>query len=357
MGLTPSQRRNRRLAAGTALAAVIAAGALGLGIFAKSSDGGATASSIPALVPADADTVVIAPFSEKWWDKVAPMDEPNKKLPELKPAAADLAIENIGYSRSQDTEDHGTPFALPLRLFYVESPTQEDAEKVADWLEHQAASENRTVTVEGDVVVVGSSINSFKPPAESILTLDTYDPDQPADAATMWMNTGREAVSLTGDGDSREARAYADVLANGFGFETGTKWMGTSTDGESWAGEFAAGGVNPESIDFKKAVESLAATEEVLAEVDGPTGKAEVIKPGVGAILDSASFVAGTKHMGTPLETAGTASVKDPLITVTNDVTSWDASISGIQMANENLAERNISANADEMVLSYSYRK
>lgn len=358
MGLTPNQKRNRRLAAaGAALAALVAAGALGLGSYLKSEGAGSEASSIPELVPADADTLVIAPFSAMWWDKVAPMDEPNKMLPELKPAEADLAIEYIGYSRSLDTEDHGTPFTLPLRLFYVETPSEQDAEKVADWLGTQTAAENRTLAIEGDIVVVGSSTTTYKAPAESVMSLEAYDPPRSTGEAAMWMNTGREAVSLTGDGNNGNAAAYASLLSSGFGFETGTKWSGTSTDGKAWAGKFAEGGVNPEAINFEKAVQSLAATEEVLAAVDGPTGTAEVIKPGVSAILESASFIAGGKHMGALNDPAGSTDLKDPLVTVTSDVTAWNAAISGVHMANENLAERTLTATADEMVISYSYAR
>ncbi|MCC3299264.1 hypothetical protein [Arthrobacter caoxuetaonis] len=357
MALTPSQRRNRRLAAGAALAAAaVAAGALGLWV-----TGGktveASASSIPALVPADADTLVIAPFSGSWWEKVAPMDEPNKMLPELDPASAGLDIENIGYSRSVDPEDHGVPFALPLRLFYIESPTGEGAEEVAEWLKDQPAADNRSVAVEGDVVVIGSSTTTYKAPEESVLELEAYDPERREGEATMWMNTGREAVSLTGDGNNDKALAFTEVLSSGFGFEEGTKWLGTSTDGESWSGAFTAGGVNPDAIDFKKAVTVLASTEEVLASVEGPTGTAEVVKPGLGAILETASFIAGTKHMGAFLDEQGSAGLDDPFITVTSDVTAWNAAISGVHMANENLSERTLAANAEEMVVTYSYGK
>lgn len=356
MGLTASQRRNRRLAAAGALAVVIAAGALALGTNLKGSADTEAASAIPALVPAEADTLVIAPFSDSWWDKVAPMDEPNKKLPELEPAAAGLPIERIGYSRSVDTDDHGLPFSLPLRIFYLESSTAEDAAKVAEWIKREPAAENRTVHVDDTVVIVGSStLGEFKKPAQSVLTLEAYSPEQPAGEGTMWMNTGREAVSLTGDGNNDKAKAYAGLLKSGFGFETGTKWMGTSADGASWAGEFTAGGVNPEAIDFKEAAKALSATEEVLAEVDGPTGMVEVIRPGVSAVLDGASFTAGTDHMGELVSAKGVASVEDPLITVVNDVTGWNAAVGGVQQANEDIATRHVSANADEMVISYQY--
>lgn len=355
MALTPAQKRNRRVAAGAALAAAaVAAGALGLWMANGTADE-ASASSIPALVPADADTLVIAPFSGQWWGKVAPMDEPNKMLPELDPASEDLEIENIGYSRSQDTEDHGVPFALPLRLFYIESPTGEGAAEIAEWLKAQPAAENRTVSVEDDVVVIGSSTTTYKAPDESVLGLEAYDPQRRSGEATMWMNTGREAVSLTGDGNNGKALAFSEVLASGFGFEEGTKWLGTSTDGESWAGEFTAGGVDPEAIDFKKALAVLESTEEVLASVDGPSGTAEVVKPGLGAIIESASFIAGTEHMGAVREDSTAPGMDDPLITVTSDVTAWNAAISGIHLANENLSERTLAANAKEMVISYSY--
>lgn len=357
MGLTASQRRNRRLAAGGALAVVLAAGALGLGATMKGqSSAEANASAIPALVPADADTLVIAPFTENWWDKVAPMDEPNKRMPELEPAAAGLPIERIGYSRSVDTEDHGLPFSLPLRLFYLESATAEDAAKVADWIEHEPSADNRQVHVQDTVVIVGSStLGGYEKPAESVLSVESYDPEQPDGEGTMWMNTGREAVSLTGDGNNEKATAYAGLLKSGFGFETGTKWMGSSSDGGSWAGEFTTGGVDPEAINFEEAVKALSATEEVLAEVEGPTGTVEVIRPGVSGILDGASFVSGTKHMGELADAKGVSSVDEPLITVINDVTGWNAAVGGIQQANEDIATRHVSANADEMVISYQY--
>lgn len=359
MGLTAFQRRNRRLAAGALAVVIAAAGALGLsGVLTGSRADDAPASAIPDRVPAGADTLVVAPFSAHWWEKVTPMDEPSKRLDELEPAEADLSIENIGYSRSQAPQDSALPFSLPLRLFYLESPTNEAAEAVAEWLRYEHAAENRSVFVDGTVVVVGSAgMAGYEQPQEPVSALDSYDQDVRDGEASMWMNTGREAASLTGDPDGAEAAAFMGLLENGFGFTAGTKWMGTSADGSAWAGRFAEGGVDPEKISFEQAVASLTATEEVLAAVDGPTGKAEVVSPGVGAVLDSASFVAGTKHMGELIDVKGAASVTEPLITVTNDVTGWNAAVTGILTSQEKIADRHVSANAKEMVVSFTYEK
>ncbi|MCU6480144.1 hypothetical protein [Arthrobacter sp. A2-55] len=309
------------------------------------------ASAIPSLAPADSDTFVVAPYSQKWWATVAAFDDPNKQLLGLDPAASGLNITHIGYSRSTDHAKRDLQFTGALRLFYLESPTAVEAGKVADWLKTSALSEGRRVYIRGTIVVVGGSwLDSYTPPAKTMSSVGQYTARPAGTEATMWMNPSEEASSLTG----RPSARFNAFLSDTTGFTTATTWIGTSTDGATWSGDFTSGGADPKRVNLEKANKALRTAEKTLATVVGPTSTAKIIDPGMSEILDVASFEAGTQTLGKSVDRLDAPAVKDPVVSVVNDVTGWDAAISGISGPRENQGTRILSANEKAMTISYT---
>ncbi|WP_422758823.1 hypothetical protein [Paenarthrobacter sp. C1] len=209
------------------------------------------ATAIPALAPADADTLVLAPYSESWWAKVGAMAPADTRLAELNASSFSGDIKAIGYSRSQDHEKHDIPMTGPSRLFYIEASSTDAAQKIAEWLKSANGFEGRRVFVEGSTVVIGQSwLTSFKAPEQTMAGAGGYAGVLTTTEGSMYRNPDNEVRSLTGPDDTASARALTAVMRNGFGFTEGTTWVGTSPDGTSWSGDFRSGGVDPEQINF-----------------------------------------------------------------------------------------------------------
>jgi hypothetical protein len=315
--------------------------------------------SIASIAPADSDTFVIAPDSKEWWAKVTLMTSPEMLLAELDPEAAGVSIDNIGYSRSPDRIKRDVPMTGPLRLFYAESSSPEAALKVAKWLKEAAGFEGRRVHLSGNIVIVGPSwVADYAPPTESLAKVPGYAMEITSGTAAMWRNVDQEVPALVGDMKSPRAEVMATVLSKGYGFTSGTTWVGTSKGDDSWSGAFKSGGVNPAQLDFKATQSSVMGTQKVLDSVQNRESKWEFLDSGMTELLTDASFVAPSQpqRLGGPMP-ENIPRVKDAVITAVTDPTGVNSAATGISGSLENVATQAVSANKHEMIVSISYNK
>lgn len=364
MTATPTKpRRFIPVAAAAAVAAaVIAAGAVILpAALDRSGESSPAAPAgpavIPALAPADADTFVLAPYSAEWWTKVAAMAPPESRMLESDPVPAGFLLDRIGYSRSPDKEKRDVPMTGPLRLFYLEAPTAEEATRIADWLRTSPGNENRRVHVSDRVIIVTPTwVASYEAPETSIAAVPGYRTDETPGKGTYWMNVDQETASLTGGADEAAAKAATALVRNGLGFAEGTTWLGTSTAGDSWAGRFAAGGVKPENINFDTVKAELASSQEVLSSSKSGNVSYKVLSSSPNQALDVTRITAEGQDgsLGTGKE-ADFPTVTAQVVSATTEVSGWNSALSGKYGTPENVATRNFSANESEMVVSFGY--
>jgi len=361
----PSAHRARRryVWGGSAVVAAAAAVTATMLLMGPAQSGLATAqevphpTTIPAMAPADSDTFVVAPYSKEWWDKVASMTSPETGLVNLDPSKAGGKMLNIGYSRSQDHVTRDVKNTGALRIFYVEAGSDADADAVAQWLREADGFEGRRVFVQGRVLLVLPSWGAqFEPPKETMASVPGYKADITSGTAAMWRNVDKDVSSLVSDPKSPRAEALSTVMTKGYGFRPGTTWIGTSKSGDDWSGSFKAGGVDAARIDFKATQKVLSESEKVLAKYEFKDTSYQFIDKGVGDVLASASFVAPSQtiHLGTDSVSA-VSSVKDPAITARTDVSQFNAAASGIDSTAEKISTQTVSANANEMVISYEF--
>lgn len=314
---------------------------------------------IPALAPADADTFVLAPYSAEWWAKIAAMASPEVRMLEADPVPAGFSVDRIGYSRSPDTGTRDVLRTGPLRLFYLEAPTAEEARKIADWMGSAPGFGNRRIHVVDRVIIVSATwVSSFAAPEKAIAAVPGYRTDETPGKGTYWMNVDQETASLAGQSGEAQVKAASALMHSGLGFSEGTTWLGTSEAGDSWSGRFAAGGVKPENINFDTVRKEVATTDEVLAASKQGNVDYKVLSvTASGALKVSLITAEGQKA---PLGTGDKSTfpqVAAPVVSASTEVTGWDAALSGRYGAVENVESRNISANESEMILSLGYAR
>ena len=355
-----SRRKGLWIGVAAASAAVLGAG-VSIGLTSPGLKGDASAmasgpSAIDTLVPSDADTLVITPAGKDWWPKIQAMAVPESNLGGLDLAAANLEIEHLGYSRSPDHAERELDMAGPLRLIYLETPSTEAAATVGDWMSEAEGFDNRRVYVEGDIVVIAPSwVADYSVPETSLAETEDVGSEVSKGKATLWMNVDQEAASLAVDDAS--AASYTDLMRTAYGFQEGTTWLGLSDDGASWEGKFRSGGVDPEQIDFEGVEERLRSGEVVLQQVVEQQTKYEIIDPGMGAILNISGFSSPTQErsLGGDVSAIDFPQVDDPVVSSYADVSNWNQAITGMGAPREGVSARYISANTDEMIVSFSY--
>ena len=306
--------------------------------------------SITGMVPADADTVVLAPYSAAFWGSVTAMADPETGLASLRPAEG-LSIEAIGYSRSPDHQDRD---GRPLNVFYIESPDGAAAAKVEEWLNDNHSETRRIHRVKDTVVVTETHVLDYKAPKETIAGTKGV-PDKVGEAALMWMDIDGEANTLVADAGKRDS--FKEFMHKGFGFKPGTTWTGTSADGATWAGDFVAGGVDPDQVDFDAAQQALTSDEEIIWNAERGNLHYEMIDPGMSALLNHTQVsVAGKGDMGGDAGKIGFPGVDQPVVEAVNKVAKWHGALTG-DFRNHGLGERFLSANEKSMVVSYTKPK
>lgn len=318
----------------------------------------AVATSIPALAPADSDTFVVAPYSESWWKSVAAMAPAETGVNSLDLAAAGVQIKAVGYSRGTDHEEREVPMTGPLRTLYIEAADPDAAQKLAAWFRSAAGFEGRQVFVHGSTVVVAQSwVKEYRLPEK---TMDTVAEDMgtmSSGRGSMYRSPDLEVKTLAGGESTDHGKAMTAVMRSGFGFTKDTTWLGTSTDGSAWEGDFRTGGVDPEQINFDLARNALEATAVKVAEVVDDNVKYEGFSSRAGEILMTSKFRSAD---GGTLGLAGGSAqvppaVKGEVVSVVSDVTGWSSAASGIYSSRENIETQSVSASEDSMAILLTY--
>jgi len=172
----------------------------------------------------------------------------------------------------------------------------------------------------------------------------------------MYRNPDKEVQSLAGSPDTTSGKALTTVMRNGFGFTEGTTWVGTSSDGTSWAGDFRSGGVDPQQINFTQTQAALDATAVKIGEVVNNNFKYTGYSSGMDAVLTSSTFRApGKGTMGSAQGSGSPVAVKDEAVSAVSDVTAWDAAATGIYSSRENVATQAVSAGEHSMQMTFTY--
>lgn len=358
------RRRLRMAVAGAGIAGVAAA--VGVGLFLgnqAASSGTPQSTSIPAFAPANSDTLVLAPYTSTWWSKVAAMAPRELMLRGLTPPD-DLKLENIGYSRSQDTVERPIPGAL--RVFYIEASDDAEAERVMDWLSTAPGFDHRVVHRDGKVLTITVPwVTDYTAPAQNMASVAGYRSELTDKQASMYFNPKLEVASLTGPAGGEKAKVLTTYMEKGLGFSDDTAWTGTSKDGDSWSGAFVSGGVDPARLNFPEASEALAAQQKIVASYkDRPDGEQQttrsgydILDPGMSVLLGSSTVSAPSQKTilgGTPLP-PDLPKVDGAEVTALQNLNVLDSAASGAQGVSERTLSRSISASRDKMVMSFTY--
>jgi hypothetical protein len=145
------------------------------------------------------------------------------------------------------------------------------------------------------------------------------------------------------------------------GFSADTAWSGTSSDGQSWSGKFAAGGVDASRINFTEASSALMSQRKVLATMDATPGQNtkstyQISDPGVSAVLTTTTVSSPSAgSLGTNALPSNIPTVRDAAMTAVQDLTTWTRAATGDAGASESITSRSMSANGSEMVMSLTY--
>lgn len=346
-------------AAGAAAVVAVAGGAFLL--LAQSNAADAVTTDIATMVPASSGTLVLAPYSKDWWDRVAAMAPRDLMLEGLTPPD-DLGIEEVGYSSGPDPEKREIEGTGPLRVFYIEAQDQEAAERIGSWLEQAPGYDHRIVHRNGRVLSITAVwVKEYAAPAESMASGAAFKPEISDKQAVMWFDPAKDVAALTGSADSDSAKALRTYLEKGLGFSPDAAWTGTSTDGSAWSGKFSSGNVDPARIDFAQASAALM-PKKVLAEIVGPVQEEtrteyRILDPGVGSVLNSSVVTAEgqDRPLGTSAVTPSVKAVAGAKVTVMIDVNDWNRAATGDLAIQESVLTRSLSANGSEMNLQLTY--
>lgn len=350
--------KKKRVWIPAAAAAAIAAG-LTLGGLLPGSPAAAGPSSIPSKAPSDADTLVVAPASGSWWEKVTPLMKPSTELAALDLDDVDAEVEYIGYSRSVNHSQAGQPVYQALRTFYVEASNEQNAEAVAEWLSTAEGSQNRMVETSGDVVLVSSwSDDGYRVPERSMADVMGAD-IAPTGSALMFKAPDSEGAVVTGNPDSDGAQALAALYTKTLGLEPGTTWMGTSRDGLVWKGGYKTGGASADRLDFKGLHDQLESYSEVAYEQKNETGMLQVFMDSPADISMSvfaASPYASGSYGGMPQEIFKEPALARDEVSTLNTMPRFAAAAAGeAQGEDEVLVSLGLSAGEKEMVVTLGY--
>lgn len=359
----PARRTWALAGAAAATAALVVAGGASL-----LTQGGAESapadSTIDQVMPANADTAVIAPPGADWWPKVSAMASPAIRLEALDLATAGVEVTHVGYSRADDTSERiaeeGTPVDFgPLRLLYLETADDGAAEDLAEFMLEAAVNTGARVQVEGSIVIVAPSwADEYAAPAdgESLAGKADLGGQLSAGQAAMWFDPDAEVASLARTPEAVEH--YEGVVRRALGFQEGTTWIGTSADGDSWEGKFETGGIDTSQIDFEAVESDLSETEtEVSKTVMGET-TFQVILGGMADLTVAGGFASATEDRAMGSDPAGRSfqAVQGEQVSSFGDMTEWNAAVEGATTGQrEAVTSRYISANEEEMILSFDY--
>lgn len=320
----------------------------------------AVSTDIASMVPADAGTLVLAPYSSTWWSKVAAMAPRELMLGDLTPPE-DMGIEEVGYSSSPDLVEREIGGTGPLRVFYIEARDEESATRIADWLKEAPGYDHRIIHLNGRILTITATwVKEYEAPEQSMATVSGFKPQLNSTQAAMWFNPAQDVAALTGT-SSETAAALKLYLEKGLGFSPDATWNGSSTDGGSWSGTFGSGNVDPARIDFTQASAALMPTK-VLTEFVGPVTQGtktsyRILDPGVGSVLNASVVKAEGQEaqLGTSAVVPPVKAVPDAKVTAMMNLNEWTRAASGDLSIQESVQSRSLSANGSEMNMQLTY--
>lgn len=352
--MKPMTLRSKRIWIPAAAIAAAAGVALTAGVAAPQD------SRIASLAPADAETLVVAPATGEWWDRVAPLMQPSTRIDGLDPEQAGAELEYIGYSKSVNHAQAGEPHYQSLRMFYVEASDEAGAKATAEWLSNADGFESRKVEVSGDVVIVSNGAGgTFELPDRSVASLIDDDVTPKSASAVMFKSPGAEGHALTGSSDSQGAQAVNEVYAKGLGLEPGTTWLGTSKDGETWEGPYRTGGASAERLDLTGLAKNLDEYAVPVFEAESTSTYYQVFLSSPADIASSA-FIASPHQKSTFGGMPQTGFLEPGLasdeVSTMNTLPKQIATAAGeMQGEDENLQTVGVSAGEKQMVITLGF--
>ncbi len=298
-------------------------------------------STIPSLAPADAATMIITPAGKTWWGSVVAAAPLSYGLAGLD--AATQPIVHYGYTLSPDVVKRDIPLTGPLRLVYLETASVQDADKVGEWVRTARGFEGRRVTVHGTIVIISASWAPQVPaPVASMASNKAFTGGLRTDKAVMFYSPDAEATTLTSTQVGMKSKSLNEFFHTGVGFETGTAWTGTSTDGRIWRGNFSAGGIDVAQVDLMKTEADLKKTSKTLGTLKtNQTPKNgiqySVVDPGDSAILNYSSIrLVGTdKALGSGQVAAEISAPDNAAVTYSTDYSQFFGAATGLEGSSE----------------------
>lgn len=314
----------------------------------------AEASHIPTVVPAQADTVVVAPSSKEWWSNVTNMAPLTFGIHDLDPYSAGLNIDHLGYSRSVDTVKRDVTRTGPVRSVYIESPTEDDAIKVEKWLSSSKGGEGRGVYRSGNIVEVTYNwINSFEAPAQTVASRSDFSMSQDKTKGAMWVNFDNQVDALAGM-DSPNKGLVQEYFQKTFALKSGTAWSGTSTDGVAWAGEYSAGGIDMALFDPDTIRAKLMGTQK---EIGTSTGTVKALSNNLYSLVmhSGVKKTGDSKNNGAVEVPVIDPAVKNEKLRAAIQPSQWNAAVLGLSAQDEGVNTIAFSMSDSEMKVVFRY--
>ena len=355
--LLAQDKKRRYKKAGIIAAAVAVAACLGFVAYNFISTAGADESKILALVPDNADTVVITPSSADWWSDVTNMAPLTYSVNELDPYAAGLQIKHLGYSRADDRAERDVQTSDPLRSIYLESPTEDDSAKVEAWLKEAKGKESRAVFRDGTVVQITQNwVKELEVPEKNVKSRSDYSMNVSDSKGNMWINYDNQVDSLAG-AENPEKPLVSSYFQKSFALKNGTVWTGDSSDGITWTGKYTSGGIDMNLYDPQTSRSELAGTQKeiVSGTTDGQTMKivenrlySLIINSGVKKTGDETNYGAvEVKSIDKPVHDEKLGAVIEP--------SQWNRAVLGTGALTEGISKMTFSMSKSEMTVVFTY--
>lgn len=331
--------------------------ALGAGVVATSNAvtaAEAAKTHISDFVPDTADTVVLAPSSKEWWDKVNKMTTLDLGVNDLDPYAAGLQIKTIGYSRTADTTARTLGMTGAIRSIYLESSTDDEASAVEKWFGETSGFASRSVVRKDNVVrITNSWVTDFAIPEKSVSSRSDYSMNKVDDKGLMWINFDNQINSLT-NSKTENKPLVEDYFRKSFAVKQGTSWSGSSSDGATWYGKYTTGGIDMKQFDPESADKALQATKREL--VAGSSSEVKVYDNGLYTLIMHSGFrnTEKSQNFG-PVTVGDGAKVKNEKVAAVIEPSQWNTAAMGTGAGTEGISKITYSFSDSEMSVVLSY--
>ena len=354
-----AQTRSRRIKiVSLAAIAAVVLGVVAVIVYNLINSAAASDSRISSLVPDNADTVVVTPSSKEWWIKVTKMAPLEFGINALDPYAKGMDITSLGYARFDDTKEREIGFTGPVRGVYIESSSQEGAQKIENWLlEEKGASVRGTFRSDKVVYVTYNWVSEFAAPEKNVESRSDFSLDDPKSQGAMWINFDNQIDSLSGK-DNPQKPLVSTYFQKTFALKQGTVWSGTSSNGVTWEGEYVRGGIDMNLFDPENARSALADTQKSLGGGETNDGQSvKILDNGLySLILHSGARKTGEEvNFGAAEVVSGDFAVKDEKLGAAIEPGQWNTAALGLSGQNEGVTKIDMSLSDSEMNMVFRY--